>query len=204
MAFSITNAWCSQLYYHYLQNPDFHQNAFALLTAAVLFRSMYIMEVNIRPSLREKHATSPQKQVDSDSLTSSELAENNKRLYDILKEMWLMVGFGLSIFLGGFGIWSLDNHYCSTIRRWRHDVGLPWGLLLEGHGWWHLMTGIGSYFYLVWGIWLRHCLNERQDKYFLSWPSWFSLPEVIPVTASTGSSKRYIVGTSKSETKKAI
>src|SRR4051812_20072935 len=99
---------------------------------------MYIMEVNIRPSLREKHATSPEKQVDPDTLTSSQLAENNKRLYAILKEMWLLVGFGLSIFLGGFGIWSLDNHYCSTIRRWRHDVGLPWGLLLEGHGWWHL------------------------------------------------------------------
>ena len=45
----------------------------------------------------------------------------------------------------------------------------------------HLMTGIGSYFYLVWAIWLRHCLNERQDEYVLSWPSkFFSLPEVVP------------------------
>ncbi|PQE25566.1 alkaline ceramidase protein [Rutstroemia sp. NJR-2017a BBW] len=182
------------LYYHYLQDPDFHQNAFALLTAAVLFRSMYIM----------KHATSPEKQVDPDSLTSAQLADNNKRLYAILKEMWLLVGCGLSIFLGGFGIWSLDNHYCSTIRTWRHEIGLPWGLLLEGHGWWHLMTGIGSYFYLVWGIWLRHCLNERQDTYFLNWPSWVSLPEVVPITASTGDSKRYTTGASKRETKKVI
>jgi dihydroceramidase len=43
------------------------------------------------------------------------------------------------------------------------------------------MTGIGSYFYIVWAIWLRHCLNERQDEYVLKWPSLFSLPEVIPL-----------------------
>jgi dihydroceramidase len=46
------------------------------------------------------------------------------------------VGTGLSIFLSGFGIWALDNQYCSTLRHWRHQVGLPWGILLEGHGWW--------------------------------------------------------------------
>jgi hypothetical protein len=34
----------------------------------------------------------------------------------------------------------------------------------------HLMTGIGAYFYLTWGIWLRHCLNGKQDEYELVWP----------------------------------
>jgi dihydroceramidase len=48
------------------------------------------------------------------------------------------------------------------------------------------MTGIGSYFYLVWGIWLRHCLNERQDEYMLSWPSYFSIPEVLPISKVNG------------------
>lgn len=42
------------------------------------------------------------------------------------------------------------------------------------------MTGTGAYISLVWGIWLRHCLNERQDEYELHWPSVFtSLPEII-------------------------
>lgn len=42
------------------------------------------------------------------------------------------------------------------------------------------MTGIGAYISLVWGIWLRHCLNERQDEYELRWPSVFSsLPEIV-------------------------
>ncbi|KFZ20266.1 hypothetical protein V502_03249 [Pseudogymnoascus sp. VKM F-4520 (FW-2644)] len=159
-------------YYHYLQDPTFHQNAYAILTAIVVFRSMYVMEVNIRPSLRAKYGrASPNGKLG---------AEEAKRDKQILRDMWLMIGLGLTVFLGGFGIWSLDNHYCSTIRRWRHDIGLPWGILLEGHGWWHLMTGTGAYMSLVWGIWLRHCLNERQDEYELHWPRTLtSLPEIV-------------------------
>ena len=164
-----------QLYYHYLQDPVFHQNAFAIITAIVLFRSMYVMEVNIRPSLRARWGTVPYKEAE----TKPERIANAQRDTQIVKEMWLLVGLGLSIFLGGFGIWALDNQYCSTLRRWRHHIGLPWGILLEGHGWWHLMTGIGSYFYLVWGVWLRHCLNGRQDEYVLKWPTIFSIPEVV-------------------------
>ncbi|CAG8953206.1 hypothetical protein HYFRA_00003407 [Hymenoscyphus fraxineus] len=171
------------LYYHYLQDPIFHQNAFALITAVVLFRSMYVMEVNLRPSLRAKYATAVRKT--DPGMSKSERLANEYRDRAILKEMWLMVGIGLSIFLGGFGLWGLDIKYCSTIRVWRHKIGLPWGILLEGHGWWHLMTGIGSYFYLVWGVWLRHCLNGRQDEFMLSWPSYFSIPEVLPRTEST-------------------
>lgn len=40
------------------------------------------------------------------------------------------------------------------------------------------MTGIGAYFYIVWGIWLRHCLNYRQDEYELIWPR-FGMPGVV-------------------------
>lgn len=43
----------------------------------------------------------------------------------------------------------------------------------------HLMTGTGAYFYITWGIWLRHCLNGKQEDYDLRWPSLFSLPEVV-------------------------
>lgn len=43
----------------------------------------------------------------------------------------------------------------------------------------HLMTGTGAYFYITWGIWLRHCLNGRQEEYDLAWPTLLSLPEVV-------------------------
>ncbi len=54
----------------------------------------------------------------------------------ILGTMWVMIACGLSNFLGGFAIWGLDNVYCSKLREWRREIGLPWGILLEGHGWW--------------------------------------------------------------------
>ena len=34
----------------------------------------------------------------------------------------------------------------------------------------------------MWGIWLRHCLNGREDEYRLIWPSvLFSLPQIEKV-----------------------
>lgn len=171
-------------YYHHVGNPDFHQNCFALLAVVVVFRSIYLMEVNIRPSFRAKYATAAKRKIHNPSSTESERAANDMKDNQTLREMWLMVILGLSVFLGGFGIWTLDNSFCSTIRHWRREIGLPWGILLEGHGWWHLMTGTGAYFYVVWAIWLRHCLNNK--NYVLYWPSmFFSLPEVVPAKVAS-------------------
>lgn len=128
------------LYYHYLQDPTFHQNAYAILTAIVLLRSMYIMEVSIRPSLRRKRQTIAGKGKTQNGLApeanKAEVLRQDKRDEAILRTMWTMVAYGLTVFLGGFFIWNLDNIYCGKIRQWRHEIGLPWGIVLEGHGWW--------------------------------------------------------------------
>ncbi|KAJ4367502.1 alkaline ceramidase ydc1 [Neocucurbitaria cava] len=165
------------LYYHYLQDPSFHQNAYAILTVIVLLRAMYVMEVNIRPKFRskEREIANPRPHGGVKKVQVKE----DLRDQEILRTMWKMIAFGLSIFLGGFAIWSLDNEHCSTLRRWRREIGMPWGFVLEGHGWWHIMTGIGAYFYIVWGVWLRHCLNYRQDEYELLWPNMWTMPEVV-------------------------
>lgn len=174
------------LYYHYLQDPTFHQNAYALLTAVVFFRSIYVMETSLRPSFRKQHQERENK-LKGNKITQAEQKRQDERDMAILKRMWVMIPFGLSIFLGGFGIWMIDNIHCSTLRKWRHEVGLPWGILLEGHGWWHLMTGVGAYFYIAWGIWLRHCLNGRQDEFEMVWPSvWASVPRVERVVSANG------------------
>ena len=62
--------------------------------------------------------------------------QNDERDQKILRTMWIMIGYGLSTFLGGFAIWALDRIYCNELRIWRRELGLPWGILLEGHGWW--------------------------------------------------------------------
>ena len=57
----------------------------------------------------------------------------------------------------------------------------------------HVMTGIGAYLYLVWGIWLRHCLNKRQEEYHLWWPHFWNFPEILR-TSSLGKTEN---GTAK-------
>jgi dihydroceramidase len=46
------------------------------------------------------------------------------------------------------------------------------------------MTGTGAYFYIVWGVWLRHCLNYRQNEYELVWPNLWTVPDVVQRGAS--------------------
>jgi dihydroceramidase len=125
--------------YHYLKDPAFHQNAYAILTAVVLIRSTWVMEVHLRPSRRAPPGALP----DRDGPAATERARDERERARVdardaasLALMWRLIAVGLSVFLGGFAIWSLDNKHCSTLRSWRRAVGLPWGILLEGHGWW--------------------------------------------------------------------
>jgi len=123
------------LYYHYCQDPIFHEQAFAAITAFNVFRSMYLMERYLRTSWREKYGSKEENQ-EYDRMSEAEKIAANRRDEEILKELWQMVGSGLSIFLLGFLIWYLDTRYCGLWKDWRHAVGLPWGIFLEGHGWW--------------------------------------------------------------------
>lgn len=124
-------------YYHYLQDPTFHQVSYAILTAIVLLRAMWVMEVNIRPSIsaREKEL---RENGNMPPMEKAELERQDRRDLKIVKDMWTMIYYGLGTFLGGFFIWNLDNLFCSSLIGWRRQIGLPWGVLLEGHGWWYV------------------------------------------------------------------
>lgn len=125
------------LYYHYLQDPAFHQIAYAVLTAIVLFRSIYVMEFTLRPSLTKKEEEWKIQRKRSMTADEKEVSRaDDRRDIKILRTMWVMIASGLSTFLFGFFLWNLDNIYCTELRRWRKQIGLPWGVLLEGHGWW--------------------------------------------------------------------
>jgi dihydroceramidase len=51
---------------------------------------------------------------------------------------------GIGLFLTGFFIWNMDNIYCRHLRTARNHILLPWAVVLEGHGWWHLFTALGK------------------------------------------------------------
>lgn len=125
-------------YYHYLKNPLFHQNAFTLLTVIVLFKSVYAMEKTLRISHSTRHREAKEVAVKSatEAATLGEDARKEQRDKRIRGTMWQMIACGVFSVAFGFLIWNIDGLYCSTLRRWRHEAGLPWGIFLEGHGWW--------------------------------------------------------------------
>ncbi len=126
LLFTISSSIFVTLYYQYLQDPVFHQNAFAIIATTVISKILYEMEYLLRPSRRPKNS----------SLSEKEQKRVNERDLSILHHMWALAVCGVASFGLGFLIWNLDNIYCSTLRRWRRDIGLPWGILLEGHAWW--------------------------------------------------------------------
>lgn len=169
------------LYYHYLQDPNFHQNVYAAMTVALVFRSAYQMEVCLRPTWR--HSTESDRlskeQKGLAVLSREEQEQLNSRDLDILRNMWILVCWGVSVFLAGFALWGMDIKYCGQLRARRRQIGLPWGALLELHGWWHVFTGYGAYCYIVWGIHLRHILKGDHGDYEVIWPRVYNLPELV-------------------------
>ncbi|ORY56677.1 ceramidase [Pseudomassariella vexata] len=161
-------AWFITAWYHKTKDPKFHQDAYTVLTVTVVFSNMWIMERRVRPALKARQEKRPA----ASSVPPTDV---------IMKQMWHMVATGLSIFLGGYLIWALDNEFCNTIRGWRHHIQLPWAVVLEGHAWWHLMTGIGAYYYITWRIWIHRCLDGDEDKFRLNWPNMFSMPDIVAV-----------------------
>lgn len=88
---------------------------------------------------------------------------------------------GISFFLIGFSLWILDNVFCAHLRNVRNSVLLPWAVILEGHGWWHIFTGIGAYYFIIWRVWLTRCLDGSEREFMLQWPSALtSVPKVVP------------------------
>lgn len=93
---------------------------------------------------------------------------------------------GITLFLAGFFLWQLDVHFCSFwINIRRNFLQLPLGILLELHAWWHLLTGTGVYFYIVYLEYLRLLMHGKGDDYLFIW-RWKLLPEVIHRDNSIG------------------
>jgi len=56
--------------------------------------------------------------------------------------------FGLAAFLFGYFLWQMDFIFCSELNALKRQIGMPWGFVLELHGWWHILTAIGAYTFM--------------------------------------------------------
>ena len=76
---------------------------------------------------------------------------------------------GASTFLTGFALWGVDRATCNHLITTRHWMGLPWGFILELHGWWHVLTGVGVAMFITFLAHLRLHLTGRQDEFELTY-----------------------------------
>ncbi|POW12467.1 hypothetical protein PSTT_04450 [Puccinia striiformis] len=131
----------SAIYLKY-PNPVFHQIAYATIQLVATFRSAYTVRNAPEGTYREQ-----------------------KNRADAIR--YLMIGS--VTFTTGFLIWNIDNllafitlflsnldvnvsplnRFCDRISHLKEYLGTPWSFILEGHAWWHLATGTGSYLIVV-------------------------------------------------------
>ncbi|AOW04357.1 ceramidase [Yarrowia lipolytica] len=98
---------------------------------------------------------------------------------------WRLLALGLFSFLFGYFLWNLDIHLCNQWIKIRREVGLPYGLVIEGHAWWHIFTGLGVYIYIVYLCYLQVFLAKRQHLYhFLWWCGFFPHVDLLPEAKS--------------------
>lgn len=72
---------------------------------------------------------------------------------------------GAISFLTGFALWGIDRGQCTNLTHAKHFMGIPWGFILELHGWWHLLTGMGVALFIIFLTHLRIHLMGREAEF---------------------------------------
>ncbi|KAI6085942.1 ceramidase [Hypoxylon rubiginosum] len=71
---------------------------------------------------------------------------------------------GIATCLVGYVLWNIDLQYCAELRSIRHQLGLPWALVFELHGWWHVLTAIGASQFMDVAREVRDEVKEEEKK----------------------------------------
>ncbi|KAF2098712.1 aPHC-domain-containing protein [Rhizodiscina lignyota] len=85
---------------------------------------------------------------------------------------------GFVSFVSGYGFWLVDVYCCSHLRAMRHTIGVPLEFVLEFHGWWHVLTGIGVYLYMVLVEYLHLASSSDKESLQITWSSILQTPVV--------------------------
>lgn len=95
------------------------------------------------------------------------------------KSLYQCMIIGIVTFLAGFISWNLDNIFCSFwIHVRRSFLHLPLGAFLELHAWWHILTGTGIYYYIVYLQYLRVLTQGHGDDFRMIW-RWGFIAELV-------------------------
>ncbi|KAI9631910.1 ceramidase [Dioszegia hungarica] len=133
------------LSYIYLPNPIYHQLAFGfILLSSVTQNFRFIRRLA--------------------SAADANPAQHAKVVNTLLS--------GIATFIVGFIIWNVDNYFCDVLRRGQELLG-PLGFILQGHGYWHLMTGYGSFLIMTASTYLQLAIKTSPELYDYDGSAWF-------------------------------
>jgi len=123
------------------RNPVYHQTVFGFIVFAIVARTNYIL-------WSDKAMVIPK---------------------NIKTSIANLFNTGLCMFLFGFFVWNMDNIFCPTLTRWKISVGWPAAFFLEGHSWWHILTGLATYYMFIAIKYANLCLKDRPEGYTLTY-----------------------------------
>ncbi|KAK7465447.1 alkaline ceramidase ydc1 [Stygiomarasmius scandens] len=145
--FNVFFTWSYFLY----RNPVYHQVVFATIILSCAFRITYLLKwspIHIR----------------------SRIPDDKK------EQVAKLFGTGALTFALGFLIWNLDNVFCDALTKMKPIIGWPAAFLLEGHSWWHFLTGLGTYFMFIGTQYIAVCIKDDHRKFAIQ--SHYRLPYV--------------------------
>lgn len=138
------------------RNPIYHQVVFGSMVLGTALRVAYIL----------RHTSA-----------ALRIPDNKKQTISYL------FASGAVLFALGFVIWNLDNAFCHSLTNLKLKVGWPMAFFLEGHSWWHVFTGIGTY-YMFSGIqYITLCTKDDPAIYDVGFKH--GLPHIVRLGKDT-------------------
>jgi dihydroceramidase len=101
-----------------------------------------------------------------------------------------LVHFGSFCAALAYTLWNIDVNFCGTLTRWKHAVGMPWGILLEFHGYWHILTGITAYNSMAVVEYLTAQSEESAQGLGFAWPSKDVIREIAAGRGAVNATKK--------------
>ncbi|KDN38387.1 alkaline phytoceramidase [Tilletiaria anomala UBC 951] len=189
-------------------NPVFHQVAYASIQAASTIQVVYLLNSKSSPLAKatqiEESAAAASSRMTTRSGSAKANGATNGAANDSakasagmsrdnataiagparLREARRLYTLGAIVFMTGFAIWNVDNIYCSFLRSTRntlraHGLGFLTPLL-QGHGWWHIFTGVGAYQLVVSSSFLMMSMKESPENFELRKGSLLGLGWLAP------------------------
>jgi len=95
-----------------------------------------------------------------------------KKIHDseVKRKMRNLSRIGLACSVVGYSVWLIDHWACSGLRSTRRSMGMPWGFILELHGWWHILTGIAAYTFIALIEYLQLHVEGQRSSAQYAWP----------------------------------